>query len=129
MTRIEKLLSISSEALGAKLAAMPELLGEYALGPELFQMLGAKNGFYIFEHALHVFPLRPDITGTMTLEDWNSDTLWRNAYGGLADGFLFFAEDIFADQFCLSAKQDGIFRFSVETAETTLHAESIEKWA
>lgn len=128
MSRTEKLLSISSEALGAKVETSPKFLGEYALGPELFQMLEAKNGFYAFEHALHVFPLRSNITGTMTLEDWNSDTLWRNAYGGLADGLLFFAEDIFGDQFCLSAKQDGVFRFSAETAETTLVAESIEKW-
>ena len=129
MTRTEKLLSISSEALGAKVDAIHEFLGKYALGAELFQMIEAKNGFYAFEHALHVFPLRSDITGTMTLEDWNSDTLWRNAYGGLADGFLFFAEDIFADQFCLSARQDGILRFSAETGETTLLAESIGRWA
>src|SRR5262245_2398832 len=120
MTRTEKLISISSEALGAKVEAIPEFLGNYALGPELFQLLAARNGFYAFEHSLHVVPLRSDITGTMTLEDWNSDTLWRNAYGGLADGLLFFAEDIFGDQFCLSATQAGILRFSVETGETTL---------
>ena len=129
MTRTEKLISISSEALGAKVEAIPEFFGNYALGPELFQLLAARNGFYAFEHALHVVPLRSDITGTMTLEDWNSDTLWRNAYGGLADGLLFFAEDIFGDQFCLSATQAGILRFSAETGETTLLAESVEKWA
>lgn len=129
MTRTEKLVSISSEALGAKIDVVPELLERCALGRELFEMLRARNGFYAFEHALHVFPLRSDITGTMTLDDWNSDTLWRNAYGGLADGFLFFAEDIFGDQFCLSARQDGILRFAAETGETTLLAESIEKWA
>jgi hypothetical protein len=129
MTRTEKLLSISSEGLGAKLDRMPEFLEKYSLSPELFQMLQAKNGFYTFEHALHVFPLQSDITGSPTFEDWNSDTLWRNGYNGLADGLLFFAEDVFADQFCLSAKQDGVFRFVAETGETEPLADSIEKWA
>ncbi|HLJ25432.1 MAG TPA: SMI1/KNR4 family protein [Candidatus Angelobacter sp.] len=129
MNRIEELLSVGSEALGAQLKKMPKFLEQYALGPELLQMLQQKNGFYAFEHALHVFPSQSDITGVVTFEEWNSDTLWRNAYQGLADNLAFFAEDAFGDQFCLSDKVRGVLRFVAETAETQLVAGSIESWA
>jgi hypothetical protein len=129
MTQVEKLLSISSEALGPKLSSMPSFCQEHCLGTELFGMLNIKNGFYAFEHALHVFPLGSDVTGVMTFEDWNSQTLWRGAYENLADDFLFFAEDVFGDQFCLAKLQKGVFRFHAETAETVLVANSLEKWA
>lgn len=125
MTQIDTLLSLGSGALAAKPAAMPELLRHYALGPELFAMLEKKNGFYAFESALHVFPVSPDpIAG---LEDWNSVPLWRNLYGDLAVGLLFFAEDVFQDQFCITS--DGISRFKAETGATVLMADSVEGWA
>jgi hypothetical protein len=127
MTHIEKLLSISSEALGPKPSAFPRVLREYALGEELFQMMGQKNGFYAFEYALHVFPLTSDPeTG---LEGWNAESLWRNGYADLAEGLLFFAEDILQDQFCLSKKQTGVHRFDSETGQATFMAESVEGWA
>ena len=127
MTNIEKLLSISSEALGSKPSAFPGVLREYALGAELFQMLEQKNGFYAFEYALHVFPLTSDReTG---LEAWNAESLWRRGYEDLAEGLLFFAEDILQDQFCLSKKQSGVYRFHAETGQTTFMAASVEEWA
>ncbi|MGH9568101.1 MAG: SMI1/KNR4 family protein [Candidatus Angelobacter sp.] len=106
---------------------MPEFLKRYALGPELFNMLQKKNGFYAFESALHVFPIRCDLTNEMDLETWNSDTLWRNGYANLVQGLLFFAEDILQDQFCLS--QQGVVRFKAETGETAIMAGSLEDWA
>jgi hypothetical protein len=127
MTNIEKLLSVSSEALGSKTTALPEMLREYALGTQFFHMLEQKNGFYAFEYALHAFPLTSDPeTG---LEGWNAESLWRNGYEDLAEGLLFFAEDILQDQFCLSKKQSGVHRFDAETGQTTLMAASVEEWA
>src|SRR5579862_4473758 len=106
-TEVERLLSIGSDALAPHPAGAPRLLESYFLGDELFRMLQRKNGFYAFEMAFHVFPVSsPDF---MSVEEWNSDSLWRAGYGDLARGLLFFAEDIFQDQFCLSA--DGIVRF------------------
>ena len=100
---------------------------EYDLGEELFHMLEQKNGFYAFEYALHVFPLTADPeTG---LEGWNAESLWRSGYEDLAEGLLFFAEDILQDQFCLSKKQGGVHRFDAETGQTTFLAESVEGWA
>jgi hypothetical protein len=129
MTRTEKLVSLGSEPLGAEVASIPGFMKTYPLGDEVFRMLQLKNGFYAFEQALHVFPVGSDITSTATLEDWNSQTLWRNAYADLTDGLLFFAEDILGDQFCISGIQSGVFRFDSERGETTNIAASIEGWA
>jgi hypothetical protein len=127
MTRVEKLLSISSEPLAPTPPANPELVKEYPLGPELLRMLERKNGFYTFESALHVFPLASGPLNGATLAEWNSDSLWRNDYGDLTAGLLFFAENILQDQFCLSAS--GVLRFNAETGGTKPMANSIEKWA
>jgi hypothetical protein len=127
MTSIEKLLSISSEPLAPEPRVLPEFLKTYDLGSELFRMLQQRNGFYAFEGALHVFPLTGDPeTG---LEAWNAASLWRNEYQDLADGLLFFAEDALQDQFCLSTKENRVFRFRAETGRTVFMADSIEQWA
>ncbi len=63
----------------------------------------------------------------MSLEEWNAAPLWRNGYQYLAEGLIFFAEDVFQDQFCLSA--DGVLRFHAETGATGFMADSIEGWA
>jgi hypothetical protein len=125
MTRIEKLLSISSEALEQPPTHMPPFLADWVLGPEVFAMLTQRNGFYAFESALHVFPVTADAAGG--LEGWNSELLWRREYKDLADGLLFFAEDVFQDQFCLSSS--GVMRFQAETGNTEPVADSIENWA
>jgi hypothetical protein len=106
---------------------LPEWLQAYALGPEIFGMLRKRNGFYAFESALHVFPLAED--QEIGLQGWNGDPLWRKQYEDLAEGLLFFAEDILQDQFCLSMKQDGVFRFHAETGQTVFIADSLERWA
>jgi hypothetical protein len=124
-TSVEDLVSIGGESLALRPSVAPDMLAAYALGPELFCMLQLKNGFYAFESALHVFPAAS--TDVMTLEEWNSGPLWRGHYGDLAEGLLFFAEDVFQDQFCISEK--GVLRFNAETGETTPLADSIEDWA
>ena len=125
MTRLEKLISISTDALAPLPEAMPRFLADWPLGPELYAMLTLRNGFYAFESALHVFPLTSDPASG--LQAWNAESLWRHAYKDLAHGLLFFAEDVFQDQFCLSNK--GVMRFDAETGQTTFLAGSIEAWA
>lgn len=89
-------------------------------------MCKMKNGFYCFESALHVFPVGSDAE-TMSLQEWNSDRLWRAEYVDLAAGCLFFAEDIFGVQFCF--KHKAIQSFDPETGATTPFAEDLEDWA
>src|SRR5258707_2836567 len=120
MTPVERLISISSEPLAPKPTAMGEALESYPLGQGLFQMLERRNGFYTFESSLHVFPLTCALG--MSLEEWNAAPLWRNGYQYLAEGLIFFAEDVFQDQFCLSA--DGVLRFHAETGATGFMADS-----
>lgn len=127
MTNVDKLIDIASQPLSGEPAAMPEIFGHYSLGIELFRMLQKKNGFYAFESALHVFPLMSDPESG--LEAWNSGSLWRDAYEDMAEGLLFFAEDVLQDQFCLSVRKDGIWRFYAETGQTEHLADSIEDWA
>jgi hypothetical protein len=127
MAHLEKLLAIGSAPLAAKPESMPDLLKAYALGPELFEMLQRKNGFYSFESALHVLPITRDPGSS--LEGWNADSLWRNEYQDLARGLLFFGEDILQDQFCLPLKHKGVFRFVAETGQIEFFADSVEKWA
>jgi hypothetical protein len=127
MTSVEKLLAISSERLVPAAPANFEPMKNYPLGPELLRMLERKNGFYAFESALHVFPLTSDIVNGSTLDEWNSGTLWRNDYGDLTEGLLFFAEDILQGQFCLSSS--GVLRFNAETGGTKPMADSLENWA
>jgi hypothetical protein len=127
MANVENLLAISSESLAPKPSMFPEFLRAYTLGAELFHMLEQKNGFYAFEFALHVFPLTS--SPEAGLEGWNAESLWRNEYQDLADGLLFFAEDALQDQFCLSSKENGVFRFRAETGRTVFMADSIERWA
>jgi hypothetical protein len=90
-------------------------------------MLERKNGFYAFESALHVFPLATKPLCGMSLAEWNSDSLWRSDYGDLTVGLLFFAEDTFQNQFCLSAS--GVLRFNAETGGSKPVAGSFEQWA
>jgi hypothetical protein len=90
-------------------------------------MLERKNGFYAFESALHVFPFAAGPLNGATLAEWNSDSLWRNDYGDLTAGLLFFAENILQDQFCLSVS--GVLRFNAETGGTKPMADSLESWA
>ena len=128
MTNTEKLLSISSPALCTSQPDVPKSLMDVVgeVGATLADLLALKNGFYAFEGALHILPAHCD-KAAMDFERWNSESLWRCDYGEITNGYIFFAEDIFGEQFAMS--HDGIFRFSPETAEYELLAESLEGWA
>ena len=127
MTNMEKLLSIGSEPLVSTPPDDTAVVNDFPLRSELLSMLQHKNGFYAFESALHVFPLTSEPVSGANLAEWNSDSLWRSDYGDLAAGLLFFAEDIFQDQFCISSS--GVLRFNAETGGTKPFANSIENWA
>jgi hypothetical protein len=93
---------------------------------QLTELLAARNGFYAFESALHVFGSGSTVVGG-SLEDWNDNNGWIASYGGLADGAFFFAEDVFGGQFAIIG--DEICTFDPETAATEAVSSSIEDWA
>ena len=128
MSAIDQLLSIASEPLGPATGAgsAPILAGRGDRGLELLEVLRARNGFYAFFSALHVFPLGK-AGSEVDLESWNAEALWRDAYAHLATGCLFFAEDIFGGQFCI--KNDAVLVFDPETGEQTRSGGTLEEWA
>lgn len=100
-----------------------------ALGPSVSVpgLLGLRNGFYAFESALHVFP-----SGTgdapMSLELWNTPSLWRFAYPSVPQEWVFFAEDVFGDQF-VRLPDGSVSRFTAETGEVKRFARDEAGWA
>jgi hypothetical protein len=123
--RLSKLVSIAGPILGSVIETSPDL-GQGRLGEELAALLTKVNGFYAFESALHVFPAGR-AEHTMGLRRWNDDHLWRSGYEDLAEGYLFFAEDVFGCQFAI--KNETVFSFDPETGESVAIAETLEGWA
>lgn len=95
------------------------------LGHELASLLSSTNGFFAFESALHVFPCGRRTEG-YELAQWNDHALWRSTYADPPPG-IFFAEDIFGEQFTLC--NDAIYRFDPETGESVEHTPTLEAWA
>lgn len=124
---LDKLLEIGSKPISEKFAAVSsESIFTGRVGAELRELLARKNGFYAFESALHVFPFcsQPDV---VDLAKWNSPKLWRQHYGDLAQGCVFFGEDVFGFQFAI--KDDLVWSFDAETGSLTEVGESLEAWA
>lgn len=96
------------------------------LGRALVDFLKRKNGFYAFESALHIFPACNE-QGIMDLEKWNAPDLWKGHYEDMASDIVFYAEDIFGNQFGMQGRE--ILRFEAETGLTEQVATSLEGWA
>jgi len=126
--QLEKLIGIGGQALSGACPILPAKLLDRvgALAGELLEFLKKKNGFYAFESALHVMPAQACEFET-GIVDWNSEQLWVDEYQGMAKGLLFFAEDIFGDQFCIGA--DGVYQFDPETGRIEKLATNLEGWA
>jgi hypothetical protein len=127
-TACHTLATIGGEALSADEPKLsPTIPGGFPLLREqLTELLALKNGFYAFESALRVFPVGRTARG-YDLEQWNSTDGWRQAYGELAEHLLFFAEDLFGDQFALAST--GVLRFNAETGRTSFLSPTVEGWA
>jgi hypothetical protein len=129
--KTQRLLGIASANLAPPLdaaAANVALAGIGGAIPDagrnaLAELLVARNGFFAFESALQVFPIASGPTG---LRSWNSADQWRAVYGNMTDGLLFFAQDVFGNQFC--ANTAGFGSFNVETGEVEILGPSLEHW-
>lgn len=119
---LEKLLAVAGVSEGP-------LLGDARLADEslrpLAPILGSKNGFYAFESALQVYAV--DIPGDLSLERWNSPDLWRGRYSDVDEGWVFFGQDIFGEQFFLAG--DVVGKFNPETGDVEQFAVNLEDWA
>lgn len=127
MESIARLVAVAGSLISANAPAPVDLFkGMGRIGVDLLSMLRAKNGFYALDSALHVFPATND-EQVVDVNTWNSPSLWRHAYGDLLDGYLFFAEDIFGQQYGL---REGKIEFvDMETGQGEYFAHSLEEWA
>lgn len=121
---LTKLLSIAGAPVGSTIVDAPLSAG--GPGDELASLLSRCNGFYAFESALHVRAAGPT-GGEPSVQEWNSEELWRSAYGAMSEGHLFFAEDAFGGQF--SIKDEQVFTFDPETGDAVALSSSLEDWA
>lgn len=122
---VRRLLEVASPPLAPSVPA-PALAADGVVC-ELSKLLGERYGFYAFESALHVYGSgSSDVVGG-SLESWNAADGWIAEYRGLADGLLFFAEDVFGTQFALRGER--VHTFDPETGATREVASNIEEWA
>jgi hypothetical protein len=89
------------------------------------KLLERENGFYAFDRSLHIFGACME-PGFHSLRVWNDPAGWRREYEDMADGCVFFAEDPLGDQYAYY--EDGICRFTIETAEKTMVAATFDGW-
>lgn len=122
---IEKLIDLASVAQCSGIPSGHEVYKGDRF-TELFHLCTRRNGFFAFESALHVFPIA-SLCSEMTFQSWNTLDTWKYAYDGLVDDILFFAEDIFGDQFGIL--NDSVVLFRTETGEIEPVAASLEEWA
>jgi hypothetical protein len=139
MTGVGELVEVASESLSAPESAQDlavifsglesRLAGNAAVQrlAELRVLVTVKNGFTAFEDALKVFSTRRGPSGPGLIE-WNDPTGWISEYDGLADELVFFAEDIFANQFAFDTAGRAV-RFAAETALTEPLGTDLDDWA
>lgn len=123
-----KLVSLSSASLSQETPVLGDVTRTMAgrLEKELMAVLQATNGFYAFENALHFLPAHSSLL-SVGIEEWNAALGWRKEYEDLADGCLFFAEDVFGGQFCIF--NNRIWSFDPETGERQAMGSSLDEWA
>ena len=128
-TPIKKLSRIGSIPLScepAGLAALETLQFNAGAVAQVLSLLESKNGYVAFEAALHVFST-DDAANVPGLVTWNSPDGWRKLYGLENDPILFFAQDLFANQFGITS--DKVFRLEAEWGQLTEHSLNLANWA
>ena len=123
---IDNLISIASEPIGEVFDGTEALNKWGRLGNELAEMLKLKNGFYAYESALLVRPVRHD-HAPLGLLEWNDPRRWKAEYADNLGSELFFAEDVFGGQYCI--RDDSISTFDPETGLFEAMCPSLRTWA
>jgi hypothetical protein len=96
-------------------------------GRELATLLGWCNGFYAYESALLVRG-GGNVPPPRDLAAWNTPDAWLAQYDDFNLGpMLFFAEDVFGNQFAIAS--DRVVLFDPETGRMEKVAQTLEDWA
>ncbi len=90
-------------------------------------LLEEANGAWLFDGALHLFGACAQ-PAWHSLAAWNAPATWRDAYGQLAEGLTFFAEDAFGDQYAYSGHGGEVVVFEAELGRAAHAAPSFVAW-
>jgi hypothetical protein len=126
---LRNLIKISGDSVGptlfpAQTAALRKSWEQ--VGAELAELLSLTNGFWAYESALLVRPLR-NAAAPVGIEEWNDPALWKSSYGGGLSNVLCFAEDAFGVQYCL--RNGAVCTFDPETGLFEDVAPTLAGWA
>ncbi|MBC7351479.1 MAG: SMI1/KNR4 family protein [Thermogutta sp.] len=124
------LLAIAGQAIAAPLDRSfgPEdhLRSLSHLAEELAALLHQRNGFFAYQSALLVRPLSHERPPLGVIQ-WNEAGLWKEEYHADLGEVIFFAEDVFGNQFAI--RSGGVWFFDAETGDLEFIAESLDEWA
>jgi len=125
---VARLLDVAGSAIGLPAGDLPEderrAIADH--WPALMRLLELRNGFLAFESALHVRSLEGR-SGYVGLLEWNEESGWRRHYETVPNNALFFAEDVFANQFAIGPQ--GVGRLNPETGNYKAHSPTLDAWA
>ncbi|HWA62350.1 MAG TPA: hypothetical protein VG939_13300 [Caulobacteraceae bacterium] len=125
MGALSQLIERGGPPLGPGSAFDPGGAGATPLAAELAGLIAARDGFFVADEALVVFPGYSP-AAPLDLVRLNAGN-WRNAYWHLCQGLYFFAADALGDLFALAG--DKVVRFATETGMAEPMADSLEGWA
>ncbi len=125
LSAVDTLISRGRAPLGASMTVHFDT----ASGPlaELATVLSRHNGFTVFNNGVQVFRAGTAGLGP-EVQSWNDPGAWKSTYGGLADGLLCFAQDLFGVQFAID-EENRVVRFDPETADRRIIGVSVNSWA
>jgi len=106
-------------------------VNEYQLPDSYSFLLEIANGFVLKRSWFRLFGVEPDLT-YLDIHQWNRSP-WIAEYGNLAAGLVFFAEDVFGDQYAFrfvsSAREPTLVKFWCEGGEVQdLGVTSLQTW-
>jgi len=75
---------------------------DFDLPPDHIDFLAAINGLTAYHGAFRLFGFRNG--GDLDIADWNAVETWRFAWGGRAEGYVYFGETALGDQYAYRLK-------------------------
>jgi hypothetical protein len=128
---VESLADLASQG-SVSLHEPADLFSDAMLGVPLpadhVRVLGRSNGLEAYGGYFRLFGLGG--VAAIELRRWNEPGLWRHAWNGAGDGFLFFGETAWGDQYAYlqSDPGAGVYRLDAFSMEPELLAGSFDEF-
>lgn len=114
---LEKMLKISCSSKNKTIHKFSIQNNEY-INEGLSKILNLKNGFFCFEEALHFYSYEESVKINNLIQSLISDIHIRDS--------VFFAQDIFCNQFCI--KEGSIYLFDIESLDYEYIGKTFGEW-